>query len=114
MVRNREYLAVRQTQGAIRTRTAELAAMNGIFSEIVGWLEKEVECKKLVLATQPERSLQIVGFACEHGCVTIGEAIKLTGASAIRALKELKGDSPTRVPFQRVWVQFSVSVHRTP
>jgi len=34
-----------------------------------------------VLATLPELSLQIVEFAREHGRVTIGEAIKLTGVS---------------------------------
>ena len=44
-------------------------------------LEKKVEREKLVLATLPELSLQIVEFAREHGRVTIGEAIKLTGAS---------------------------------
>ena len=32
------------------------------------------------MATMPERQLQIVEFAREHGRVTIGEAIKLTGA----------------------------------
>jgi len=33
------------------------------------------------VAALPELSLQIVEFAREHGRVTIGEAIKLTGAS---------------------------------
>jgi predicted HTH transcriptional regulator len=44
-------------------------------------LEKKVEREKIVLASLPELSLQIVEFAREHGRVTIGEAIKLTGAS---------------------------------
>jgi Fic family protein len=58
-------------------------------------LEKKVEREKLVLATLPELSLQIVEFAREHGRITIGEAIKLTGASRntlklhFRALTEL-------------------------
>ena len=40
-----------------------------------------MEREKLVLAVLPELSLQIVEFTREHGRVTIGEAIKLTGAS---------------------------------
>ena len=44
-------------------------------------LEKKVEREKIVLATMPELQLQIVEFAREHGRVTIGEAIKLTGTS---------------------------------
>jgi Fic family protein len=34
-----------------------------------------------VLAALPELSLQIVGLAREHSCVTIGEAIRLPGVS---------------------------------
>jgi predicted HTH transcriptional regulator len=49
--------------------------------EQVRHLEKKVEREKLVLAVLPELSFQIVEFAREHGRVTIGEAIKLTGAS---------------------------------
>jgi len=41
----------------------------------------KVEREKIILAALPELSLQIVEFAREHGRVTIGDAIKLTGAS---------------------------------
>jgi predicted HTH transcriptional regulator len=44
-------------------------------------LEKKVEREQIVLAAMPELQLQIVELAREHGRVTIGEAIKLTGAS---------------------------------
>jgi len=37
--------------------------------------------EKLVLASLPKLSLQVVEFAREHGRVTIGESIRLTGAS---------------------------------
>ncbi len=50
-------------------------------AEQVRRLEKKVEREKLVLATLPELSLQIVEFTREHGRITIGEAIKLTGAN---------------------------------
>ena len=50
-------------------------------AEQVRQLEKKVEREKIVLAALPELSLQIVEFAREHGRVTIGDAIKLTGVS---------------------------------
>ncbi|OYT90078.1 MAG: AsnC family transcriptional regulator [Burkholderiales bacterium PBB3] len=79
------YLALRQTQGTIRTETPDwqpwLAFFLRSLAEQVRRLEKKVEREKIVLATLPELSLQIVEFAREHGRVTIGEAIKLTGVS---------------------------------
>jgi predicted HTH transcriptional regulator len=50
-------------------------------AEQVRRLEKKIEHEKIVLAAMPELSLQIVEFARGHGRVTIGEAMKLTGAS---------------------------------
>jgi predicted HTH transcriptional regulator len=40
-----------------------------------------VERERIVLAALPELSLRIVEFAREHGRVTIGDPIKLTGVS---------------------------------
>ena len=79
------YLALRQTQGTIRTEAPDWQPWLVFFlrslAEQVRRLEKKVEREKLVLAALPELSLQIVEFAREHGRVTIGEAIRLTGAS---------------------------------
>ena len=79
------YLALRQTQGTIRTDAPNWQPWLVFFlrslAEQVKRLEKKVDREKLVLATLPELSLRIVEFAREHGRVTIGEAIKLTGAS---------------------------------
>jgi Fic family protein len=79
------YLALRQTQGAIRTESPNWQPWLTFFlralAEQVRRLEKKVEREKIVLAAMPELQLQIVEFAREHGRVTIGEAIKLTGAS---------------------------------
>ena len=79
------YLALRQTQGTIRTDAPNWQPWLGFFlrslAEQVKRLEKKVEREKIVLASMPELSLQIVEFAREHGRITIGEAIKLTGAS---------------------------------
>ena len=79
------YLALRQTQGSIRTEAPNWQPWLVFFlrslAEQVRRLEKKVAREKIVLAALPELSLQIVEFAREHGRVTIGDAIKLTGVS---------------------------------
>jgi Fic family protein len=79
------YLALRQTQGTIRTATPNWQPWLVFFlrslAEQVRRLEKKVEREKIVLAALPELSLQIVEFAREHGRITIGDAIKLTGVN---------------------------------
>ena len=79
------YLALRQTQGTIRTEAPNWQPWLVFFlrslAEQVRRLEKKVEREKIVLAALPELSLQIVEFAREHGRVTMMDTIKLTGAS---------------------------------
>lgn len=79
------YLALRQTQGSIRTEAPNWQPWLVFFlrslAEQVRRLEKKVEREQIVLAALPELSLKIVEFAREHGRVTMAEAIKLTGAS---------------------------------
>ncbi len=78
-------LALRQTQGTIRTQAPDWQPWLVFFlrslAEQVRRLDKKVERERIVLAALPGLSLQIVEFAREHGRVTIGDAIKLTGAS---------------------------------
>jgi len=79
------YRALRQTQGTIRTESPNWQPWLVFFlrslAEQVRRLEKKVEREKIVLAAMPTLQLQIVELAREHGRVTIGEAITLTGAS---------------------------------
>jgi Fic family protein len=79
------YVALRQTQGTIRTEAPDWQAWLVFFlrslAEQVRRLEIKVEREKLVLALLPKLSLQVVEFAREHGRVTIGESVRLTGAS---------------------------------
>jgi Fic family protein len=79
------YLALRQTQRTIRTEAPDWAPWLVFFlrslAAQVRRLEKKVERERIVLSALPELSLQIVEFAREHGRVTIGDAIRLTGAS---------------------------------
>ncbi len=79
------YLALRQTQGTIRTDAPNWQPWLVFFlrslAEQVRRLEKKVERERIVLAALPELSLQIIEFAREHGRVTMGDAITLTGAN---------------------------------
>ncbi|WP_225879073.1 Fic family protein [Zeimonas arvi] len=79
------YLALRRTQGSIRTNAPDWQPWLVFFlqslAEQVRRLEKKIERERIVLAALPDLSLQIVEFAREHGRITMGDAMKLTGAS---------------------------------
>jgi Fic family protein len=79
------YLALRQTQGTIRSGAPDWQPWLMFFlqalAEQVTRLNKKVERENLVLAALPELSLQIVEFTREHGRITMGDAIKLTGGN---------------------------------
>lgn len=79
------YLALRQTQGTIRTEAPNWQPWLLFFlrslAEQMRRLNKKVEREKLVLAPLPELSLQIVEFTREHGRMTMADAIRLTGGS---------------------------------
>jgi Fic family protein len=79
------YLALRQTQGTIRSDAPDWQPWLLFFlrslAEQVRRLQRKVEREKQVLAVLPELSVQIVELAREHGRVTIGDAIQQTGAS---------------------------------
>ena len=79
------YLALRQTQGTIRSAEPDwqpwLLFFLRALAEQVRRLNHKVERERLVFATLAELSLQIVEFARGHGRVTMAEAMKLTGSS---------------------------------
>ena len=79
------YLALRQTQGSIRTKAPNWQPWLLFFlrslAEQVRRLNRKIEREKLVLATLPELSLKIVEFAREHGRVTMADAIRLTSGN---------------------------------
>lgn len=85
------YLALRQTQGTIRTDAPNwqpwLVFFLRALEQQVRRLERKIEREKLVLAALPALSLQIVEFAREHGRITMGEALRLTGGNR-NTLKE--------------------------
>jgi Fic family protein len=79
------YLALRQTQGSIRTDAPNWQPWIVFFlralQQQMKRLAKKVEREKIVLSAMPELSVQIVEYAREHGRVTIGEMARLTGTS---------------------------------
>ncbi len=85
------YLALRQTQGTIRTGKPEWQHWILFFlralQQQMKRLAKKVEREKIVLSALPELSVRIMEYAREHGRVTIGEMVKLTGVSR-NTLKE--------------------------
>jgi Fic family protein len=85
------YLALRQTQGTIRTAEPNWLPWLMFFlrsmHQQMRMLAKKIEREKIVLSNLPELSVLILEHAREHGRVTIGEMIKLTGVSR-NTLKE--------------------------
>jgi Fic family protein len=79
------YLALRQTQGTIRSDTPDWQPWLRFFlralQQQMRRLADKVEREKLLLAAMPDLALQIVDHARAHGRVTMGDAVTLTGAS---------------------------------
>lgn len=79
------YLALRQTQGTIRSANPNwqpwLVFFLSALAQQTQRLQAKVEREKLVLAPMPALSLQIVQFTREHGRITMADAVRLTGAN---------------------------------
>ncbi|WP_306597951.1 Fic family protein [Geothrix sp. 21YS21S-2] len=85
--RNKEayYLALRRTQGTIRTQAPDWQPWVGFFlqslHEQTRVLGRKIEREKKVLAALPRHSLLMVEFVREQGRITMREAVRVTGAS---------------------------------
>ncbi len=79
------YLALRQTQGTIRTDAPNwqpwLVFFIRTLTEQVRRLEKKVEREQLILAKLPELSLQIMELVRQRGRTTMAEIVQFTGAN---------------------------------
>jgi Fic family protein len=79
------YLALRQTQETIRADGPNwqpwLLFFLRALQQQMKQLARKVEREKVVLSAMPELSVQIVEYAREHGRVTIGDMVTLTGTS---------------------------------
>ena len=85
------YLALRQTQGTIRTNAPDWQPWLTFFLRALQRqmrrLADKVEREKIVLVTMPDLALRIIDQVRDHGRVTMGEAVRLTGANR-NTLKE--------------------------
>lgn len=85
------YLALRQTQGTIRTDSPDWQPWILFFLQALQQQMKRLSIKidreKIMLSTMSELSLRILDYAREHGRVTIANMVKLTGVSR-NTLKE--------------------------
>jgi Fic family protein len=79
------YLALRQTQGTIHTNNPNWQPWILFFlralQQQIKRLAKKVEREKIVLSALPELSVQILENVREHGRVTIGDIVRLTGVN---------------------------------
>jgi Fic family protein len=79
------YLALRQTQGTIRTDAPNWQSWVLFFlralQQQMKRLAKKVEREKIVLSAMPELSAKILEYARERGRVTIGNIVAQTGTS---------------------------------
>jgi len=79
------YLALRQTQGSIRTDQPDWQSWVTYFLKVLKQhkdrLESKIERERLILGDLPELSVQILNMARDHGRVSVGDVAKATGAS---------------------------------
>ena len=79
------YLALRQTQGTIRSESPDWQPWVRYFLRALqkqkNLLETKIERERVILGDLPELSIQILELAREHGRVTISEAAIVTGVS---------------------------------
>ena len=85
------YLALRQTQGTIRTDSPNwqpwLAFFMRALQQQMRRLAVKVEREKIVLADLPELAVKILDYARDQGRVTMRDMVRATGASG-NTLKE--------------------------
>jgi len=79
------YLALRQTQGTIRTANPNWQPWLIFFLRALQQQERrlaaKVERERLVIAALPELAIQIIDYARQHGRVTMADIVRTTGVS---------------------------------
>lgn len=88
------YLALRRTQGTIRTEEPDWNPWVEFFLRALQRqkqrLEAKMERERVLVGTLPELSVTILELAREHGRVTVLEAARITGASRNTVKDHLK------------------------
>jgi hypothetical protein len=85
--KERYYIALRQTQGTIRTANPDwqpwLVYFLGVLTEQKSRLEKKIARERILLGRLPELSVQILELCRERGHVAISDIAKATGANRL-------------------------------
>jgi Fic family protein len=85
------YLGLRQTQRTIRTNAPNWGPWLLFFLRALQQQKRrmatKMELEKTIMAALPELAVQIIDHARQHGRVTMGDIVKVTGASR-NTLKE--------------------------
>ena len=88
------YLALRQTQGTIRSKKPNWQPWIAYFLKTLQSqkqrLETKIERERLMVDTLPELSLQILELAREHGKLTNAQIVSMTGANRNTVKKHLQ------------------------
>lgn len=88
------YLALRRTQGTIRTEAPDWQPWVMFFLQSLqrqkARLEKKVERERIAIAAMPELSLQIMAFIKDHGRASVSELARVTGGNRNTVKHHLK------------------------
>lgn len=88
------YIALRKTQGTIRSDAPEWEAWIIYFLHALQQqkkrLEKKIERERIMIDTLPALSVQILELAKAQGRITIGQIVKVTGANRNTVKKHLQ------------------------
>ncbi|TVO75152.1 Fic family protein [Sedimenticola selenatireducens] len=88
------YIALRKTQGTIRTKTPDWQPWIRYFLQALKKQKKRLEAKiereHIVLAKLPELSFNILELATEHGRLSVSQIVELTGANRNTVKKHLQ------------------------
>jgi Fic family protein len=79
------YLALRQTQGTLRTASLNWQPWLTFFLRALQQQKRrlavKVEHERLVIAALPELAIQIIDYVRQHGRVTMADMVRVTGVS---------------------------------
>ena len=88
------YMALRRTQGTIRSGAPDWAPWVRFFLRAVqqqkARLQTKIERERLMIETLPDLSIQILELAKEHGKLTISQIVSLTGGNRHTIKKHLQ------------------------
>lgn len=87
------YLALRRTQSTLKKRSTDWSPWLVYFLQSLQRqkrrLEEKVEREKVMRSAMPELAVRIVELAAEHGRISVGEILRVTGAARATVKKRL-------------------------